>query len=122
MSSQGVHETMLTKVQRSLRRESRPGRQGRSGRSRNLVGGCEQLEARTLLTSAATLHWTGGASNLWSDPANWQEHQAPAGGDDLIFPDVTTKVVRNDISGLSVHSLTILSADYELGGLPLSLT
>lgn len=36
--------------------------------------------------SAATLVWTGGgASGLWSDPANWNLGRTPTGGDDVAF-------------------------------------
>lgn len=36
--------------------------------------------------SVATLVWTGGgASGLWSDPANWNIGRAPAAGDDVTF-------------------------------------
>ena len=36
--------------------------------------------------SLATLVWTGGgASGLWSDPANWNLGRAPGAGDDVTF-------------------------------------
>jgi autotransporter-associated beta strand protein len=113
---------MLTKLHTSSRREARPGRPNRRNRDRLLSRGCEQLESRTLLTSGATLHWAGSASNLWSDPSNWQENQAPSGGEDLVFSGSATKTMLDDLTGLSVNSLTFQSPNYQLFGYQLALT
>jgi hypothetical protein len=68
----------------------------------------------------------------WSNPARWDVGRAPANGDDLVFPDNAVPLVGaaasfNDLTGLSLHSITIkgqgqLNVDYALGGKSFSLT
>ncbi len=59
---------------------------------------------------AATKTWTGGGSDdNWSTAANWSPSGAPVDGDDIVIGvDVngSTLDVVNDISGLSVNSIT----------------
>ena len=69
----------------------------------------EGLERRELLA----LSWTGaGGNGLWSTPANWDAHRAPAAGDVVLFPAGTTGGASDDIDltlgGLQVDgSVTI---------------
>lgn len=69
----------------------------------------EGLEERALL---ATVTWDGGGTNdNWSMAANWVGNVAPANGDSLVFDTATPGVARfmnnNDLSGLSLGSISI---------------
>jgi hypothetical protein len=67
---------------------------------------------------AATRTWTGAASDLWSNPANW-DGGVPAAGDDLIFPRLSTgqAVSTNDLtSGTMFRSITVNAAGYRIAG------
>lgn len=73
---------------------------------------------------AATHTWTGAASSLWSNNANWTGG-TPAGDPDadLVFPDVANKTVVNDIAGVSyVRSMTLQSSGYSIGGNAVALS
>lgn len=64
-----------------------------------------------LVLSGATLTWTGAVDANWSTAGNWKlpdgTHRMPANGDSLLFPDNAAHTTNmNDISGLSLHSLT----------------
>jgi autotransporter-associated beta strand protein len=80
----------------------------------------EPLEDRRLLA----IVWDGGSldSNLWSDPLNWVDDEAPAPGADLVFPDDAAQHTNvNDFdAGTSFHSIT-LDASYELSGNAITL-
>ena len=61
----------------------------------------EILESRVV---PATLIWTGAASGLWSNAANWLGGAAPAAGDTLVFSGATNFTVNND-SGAGPYAL-----------------
>lgn len=88
-----------------------------------------ELDALEDRFAPATLTWTGAVNNLWSNPANWLNEsnnpQAPAAGDDLIFPTgPSTLTLFNDLAiGTAIRSLTFTGAgaNYNLGGNALTL-
>src|SRR5207302_340984 len=92
-------------------------------RARRLVPGqlfrrlqLERLEDRL----APAIHtWTGALNNLWSNSANWAQG-SPAGDSDadLIFPAGAQNIDpnNNDLPGLSVHSVKISGAGYNIVG------
>jgi hypothetical protein len=58
--------------------------------------------------------WTGAGGNaLWSNAANWDSGTAPANGDDLVFAGQST---TNDLTGLSLSSVTITSGSPSFSG------
>jgi autotransporter-associated beta strand protein len=62
---------------------------------------------------AADRTWTGTASPLWSDPANW-ETGVPGNGDNLLFPlNVTNQTTMND---LPVDPMRVFGAISVTGG------
>jgi fibronectin-binding autotransporter adhesin len=70
-----------------------------------------------------TLTWTGGGDGTsWSDPKNWAQDEAPAGGSSLIFPTTTFLDPDNDISGLTLKSIDIQGSGYDLTGQDVSLS
>lgn len=71
---------------------------------------------------AATRTWTGAASNLWSNAANWGG-TAPVAGDDLVFPAGAAHLANsNDLgAGFAVHSITISGGNYALSGQSIAL-
>jgi autotransporter-associated beta strand protein len=80
----------------------------------------ERLEERVVLS---TLHWSGAdasaSNNNWSDKKNWQETQAPASGDTLIFPSGPTGLAltsNDDLSGKTFADLTIAGGGYTITG------
>jgi hypothetical protein len=56
---------------------------------------------------AASYTWNGSASELWSNPSNWTPAGVPQSGDSLTIPPLfgQSRVVVNDIPGLTLHSL-----------------
>jgi autotransporter-associated beta strand protein len=81
-----------------------------------------------IISPASTRTWSGlGPDNLWSDPANWRENQAPDPGDDLFFPDGAARMMTgtNDfVPGTSFNSINFSGAagGYELEGNGVTLT
>lgn len=70
---------------------------------------------------AATRTWSGAVNNAWSVAGNWVESSVPADGDDLVFPAGAVSLVpANDLSGLSVGSLTV-DGGYGLSGNAITL-
>lgn len=67
---------------------------------------------------AATKNWTGTVDADWSTSGNWSPSGAPTTGDDVIIGAGTPYAGTNDISGLSIKSLTLnnvtVSTDYPL--------
>jgi len=60
--------------------------------------------------------WTGGGGDdYWSTPANWGG-TAPVNGDPLVFNGTTRQSNINDISGLTVSSLTFNNGGFTLSG------
>src|SRR5262245_49562992 len=81
----------------------------------------ESLEDRC---TPATYIWTGAASALWSDPANWAGHVAP-GTDydppDLVFPAGAKNLTNyNDLSNLTSGDIT-LGGGYQIAGIALGV-
>lgn len=65
---------------------------------------------------AATRHWTGTKSGLWSDASNWGGI-APLPGDDLVFDSSNYSSMTNDYpSGTDFNSLTFSSGSCSLQG------
>ena len=62
-----------------------------------------------LTVVGVTYTWTGqGADSNWSNPNNWDTNQAPAGGEDLVFPSGASRPFNiNDLTGLSFASIEI---------------
>lgn len=79
-----------------------------------------------------TLLWTGTGSNAdWSDPSNWfvegsgqvgEPGIAPQSGDSLIFDTSAVKSTTNDLSGLSLNSITFKQPGYTISGNGITLT
>src|SRR5213075_1474788 len=61
------------------------------------------------LAHASTHTWTGATSNLWSVPGNWMEGTTPMGDASaaLVFPASGTNAPANDLSSLTIQSITI---------------
>jgi autotransporter-associated beta strand protein len=71
----------------------------------------------------AVLTWTGAVDTLWSTAGNWDANAAPQAADDLVFPSgATTLAAHNDLSGLSLGSVTIRANSYLLWGNAVTLT
>lgn len=76
--------------------------------------------------AAFVLTWTGGSSNDWATPTNWDLNQAPQTGDDLILTLSGFPPSNNNLVGVQLHSVT-LSADpnplnnYTIGGNSIAL-
>ena len=64
--------------------------------------------------------WTGGSSSdsNWSTAANWNE-VVPVSGDSLIFEGTARQANVNDLTGLSITSLTFNNGGFNLSGNPL---
>lgn len=64
----------------------------------------------------------GGADNLWSTAANWQDDVVPSPGDELYFPTGAAQRTNvNDLAaGTRFHSISIYH-DYALGGAVVTL-
>ncbi len=78
-------------------------------------------------TNAATCRWLGAVGNAWNTNGNWDclpsVQPVPVTGDALVFPAVASnKTNVNDISGLSVVSVTVDECGYAISGNPISLT
>jgi hypothetical protein len=78
-----------------------------------------QLEART---QPAVHTWTGAVSGCWSDAGNWRGG-TPAGDKaaQLIFPGVQHEKTTNDLTGLSIDSITIKATNYWIRGKDIQL-
>src|SRR4051812_16279110 len=72
---------------------------------------------------SATRTWTGAASNLWSNAANWAEGVVPVNGDALVFPAGAANLAnRNDLAfGRLFQTLTV-NDNYTFTGLPFGTT
>jgi hypothetical protein len=76
-------------ITRALCRRARRFPLSPTGRARGLrfLPRLEAVEDRTL---PATFTWSGAASALWSDPANWQQGAVPGAADTAVFDDTAT--------------------------------
>jgi hypothetical protein len=54
----------------------------------------------------ATRYWLGTAGNNWSTPNNWSPTGPPQNGDDLMFTNRVSSFITNDLTGLTLRSLT----------------
>jgi autotransporter-associated beta strand protein len=70
------------------------------------------------LAIAHTKVWSGGGGdNRWSTAANWSASIGPMLGDDLAFQGAAQTVTNNNLpAGTVLHSLTLASAGFQLGG------
>jgi len=74
-----------------------------------------------LTVAAAQKTWTGSASSLWSNPANWSPAAIPVSGEPLLFPLGAT--MTNDLpAGTVVGALRFTNGGAILSGNPLTLT
>ncbi|HVV00566.1 MAG TPA: hypothetical protein VHH88_04335 [Verrucomicrobiae bacterium] len=70
-------------------------------------------------TEAAVRVWTGGGADAnWSTPANWLDNTVPGTGDSVAFAGASQQANFNDISGLSLASVTFSNGDFVLSGNP----
>ena len=75
----------------------------------------------TYTVDPAILTWSGATSANMSVAANWNgpnnEHVAPINNDSLVFPaGAGNLTITDDISGLTVNSITISGTGYTIGG------
>ena len=72
---------------------------------------------------AITRSWTGAASALWSDPANWSPAAVPAPEDSLVFPvGVARTSMTNDLPANTAVGPMHFASSYTLSGNALTLT
>src|SRR5262245_28939575 len=111
----------LRELSTGLRRVSRP-RSRKAPRQFHFYRlTLEQLEDRL---APATLTWTGNgglANQNWDNSLNWTTntpgHIIPAAGDSLVFgTGVTQKSSTDNISGLSLKSITFKDSGYSIAG------
>src|SRR5262249_5673141 len=83
----------------------------------------ELLEHRL---APATHTWIGGVpGNAWSNDGNWMEGMAPMVGEAnvvLIFGPTTFLTSTNDITGLTVQTITFSANGYTVNGNAITLT
>ena len=85
------------------------------------VGGTGNDVVLTVTSSPKV--WSGAVNNLWSTGGNWNTGIAPVNGDELRFPDsASNRTMTNDLSGLVLQSVTILSSPYTINGNGFSVT
>ena len=70
--------------------------------------------------------WGTGATANWSDPLNWTNlasaNAVPANGDNIIFSAALVQPgINNDLTNLSIGSLTFSSGDFTVAGNALSI-
>ena len=75
----------------------------------------------TYTVDPAILTWSGTTSANMSIATNWNgqnnEHVAPINNDSLVFPSGAGNLtITDDMSGLTVNSITISGANYTIGG------
>ena len=71
----------------------------------------------TLTCTAAPKVWSGAISDLWSVGGNWVGGVVPAAGERIEFPaSASNKTNTNDITGLSLLSVTFNGGGYTIGG------
>lgn len=71
---------------------------------------------------AATHIWTGAASTIFSDDANWVGGSPGSDAEaDLSFPAGSPVSVQNDLTGLQVRSMMFSSTGYTIGGNAITL-
>src|ERR1700685_24237 len=74
--------------------------------------------------AATTYSWTGAASNLWSNPSNWDPIGVPGNGDSIALPsDAPNLANTNDLPlGTSFEALAVTGSGYTIGGHGIVLT
>jgi autotransporter-associated beta strand protein len=108
------------------KRANRANRSSRhsAGRTRMKVYRRLQLEWLENRLAPATHTWTGAASTLWSNAANWTGG-SPAGDTDamLVFPAGAMNLTNsNDLSGLTITSISFTGSDnYTISGIGITL-
>ena len=80
----------------------------------------------TSLGTSPTLTWDGGgATNNWSEAANWNPNIVPVDGLDLIFSGgapADSLSNNNDISGVAARSLAFTAGGFTISGNAISLS
>jgi len=86
--------------------------------------GCTSTNSATVtVATIRTLTWTGATSATWSTASNWSPSGVPADGDILSFPpSASNKTNTNDLSGLTLTSVTFSGGAYTLGGNAIALS
>ena len=68
----------------------------------------DPLTAWVTAPAPDTHTWDAGAgTDKWSDAANWDGDTVPADGDSLVFPDGPPFDPVNDLTGLTLHDVTL---------------
>ena len=83
--------------------------------------------AVSLTVDPAILTWTGTTSNNWSVASNWvgvhSEQAAPFNNDSLVFlANACNLANNNDLTGLTINSITISGSGYALSGNAIGLS
>ena len=96
----------------------KPSSPGRCRDTRRLCRFRPELEVLEYRLAPAVHTWTGGASNLWSNNANWSEG-SPAGdaAAELRFPAGAAFLdTVNDLAALTVEQIDFTGGGYKLSG------
>ena len=81
---------------------------------------CALVLLATAAAARAEKVWTGAQSTLWSNGANWQDGTPPHSGDSLRFDVPGPITTNNDMMGLSLSGLDIVSS-MTLNGNPITV-
>lgn len=88
--------------------------------------GAQWFVGRNVAGAATARTWTGlGLDGKFSTATNWSPNGAPGPGDSLTFPSTVApgqKTVTNDISGLTLASITFGESGYSVSGNAVTLT
>ena len=84
------------------------------------------LVAGTFSAWGATKTWSGasGIDYNWGTAGNWVENAIPETADDVVLPSVTGSAInpQNNITGLSLHSVTFTGGGYTVAGNAVTIT
>ncbi len=82
--------------------------------------GLQSLESRVLLS---TVTWTGLGTILsdWSVGLNWSTLAPPSNGDDVVFSGLLRLGNTNNLTNLSLHSITFSGNNFVIGGNAITL-
>src|SRR5437879_4064175 len=102
---------------------SRARARGRRQSSRSARTRRPRLEVLEDRLSPAIHIWTGAASSLWSNPANWTDG-SPASdiAPELAFPAGAANLVnQNDLTGLKIQQINFAGSGYAISGNAITL-
>ena len=95
------------------------------GAAQSRFTAADSFTATTTVTNP-TKTWSGasGTDYNWNTAGNWVEAAVPVTGDDLVFPTVSAGRYNstNNISGLTLHSMTFTAGGYTNSGNAVSLS